>query len=146
MARTPIPAHFFTITVVRKGHKFLLVQEVQGEWYFPGGGVLPRESLFSAANRESIEESGIPIFIDGIYKMEYIANSDSTSRFRIIFVGRAIDDTSPKSTPDKETLKAEWKTIEEIEKLPLRSFEVIAIIKDILKGAPIYPRNLLFTQ
>ena len=146
MPREPIPSHFFTITVVRKGHRFLLVKEQRGQWYFPGGGVLPREDLFQAAHRETFEEATVPIFIEGIYRIEYIANPDSTSRFRVIFTGRPVDDTAPKSQPDEETLAAEWFTFEEIQKLSLRSSEVITIIDDILNGATIFPTNLLVTN
>lgn len=146
MPREAIPSHFFTIIVARKGHKFLLVQEQKGQWYFPGGGVLPREDLLQAAERETLEEAAIRVFIEGIYRIEYIANPDSTSRFRIIFTARPVDETPPKSQPDEETLAAKWFTVEEIEQLALRSPEVLQIVQDILNGAAISPRNLLLTN
>ena len=146
MPREPIPSHFFTIIVARKGHKFLLVQEQKEQWYFPGGGVLPREDLLQAAERETLEEAAIRVFIEGIYRIEYIANPDSTSRFRIIFTARPVDETPPKSQPDEETLAAQWFTIEEIEQLALRSPEVLQIVQDILNGAAISPRDLLLTN
>ena len=146
MVRSKIPSYFFTIVVVRKGHRFLVVEEKGGEWYFPGGGVLVKESLFEAAQRETLEESGIKIFIDGIYQIEHIANPDDTTRCRVIFTARPIDDTPPKEVADEETLSASWKTLEEIEKLPLRSNEVVKVLRDIHNGAPIYPKNLLLSE
>ncbi|WP_372371264.1 NUDIX domain-containing protein [Candidatus Uabimicrobium sp. HlEnr_7] len=146
MPRETIPSHFFTIIIIRRGHRFLLVQEKKGQWYFPGGGVLPREDLFQAAQRETLEEASISIFIEGIYRLEYIANPDGTSRFRIIFTARPVDDMLPKSEPDEETLQAKWFTVKEIEQLSLRSSEVLDIINDVLNGAAISSTDLLLTN
>src|SRR4051812_25175444 len=66
MAREPIPTWFFALVVVRKGDRFLLVQEHEhGQlWYLPAGRVEPGEGLCAAALRETLEESGVPVVLE----------------------------------------------------------------------------------
>ncbi|SKB12329.1 Hydrolase, NUDIX family protein (Modular protein) (fragment) [Planktothrix sp. PCC 11201] len=52
------------MVVVRSDNRFLLIQEVtrNSPWYFPGGRVEPDETFTAAAaQRETLEEAGIPI-------------------------------------------------------------------------------------
>jgi phosphatase NudJ len=68
MPRAPIPTWFFALVVVRQGDRFLLVHEAkhgQG-WCVPAGRVEPGESLFDAAVRETLEETGVPVVLDGV--------------------------------------------------------------------------------
>src|SRR5215468_9001837 len=101
--RGPIPTWYFALVVVRRGHRFLLTQEHKygSTWSIPGGRVEPGETLAQAAIREVFEETGVPIQLDGVYRVEHTPSSgggrDRDSRVRILFAGTPIDDTAPKT-------------------------------------------------
>lgn len=126
MSREPIPTWFFVLVVVRRGDHFLLVQERKhGQlWYLPAGRVEPGEDFTEAALRETMEEAGIRIVLDGILRIE-TNPSPEAMRIRIIFTARSADDTPPKSEPDSESLRAGWFTLAEIRSLPLRGTDVV---------------------
>jgi 8-oxo-dGTP pyrophosphatase MutT (NUDIX family) len=73
MPREPIPTWYFALVVVRLQHRFLLVHERKHgqNWYLPAGRVEPGESLVEAARRETLEESGVPVVIEGILRIEH---------------------------------------------------------------------------
>ncbi len=144
MARVPLPTHYFALVIVRRGHRFLLVQETKyGEtWSVPGGRVEPGEALGDAAVREVLEESGVPIRLDGIYRVEHTPG-ELGARVRILFAGSPIDDTAPKTRADGESLRAAWLTLAEIRALPLRGSELGALIDSIVDGRAVYPLALL---
>jgi 8-oxo-dGTP pyrophosphatase MutT (NUDIX family) len=151
--REPIPTWFFALVVVRKGHRFLVVHEraksLGQTWYLPAGRVEPGESLADGARREALEESGVPIVLDGILRLEHTALPDS-ARVRVVFVGHPADDTEPKSVPDEETLGAAWRTLPELEELArqglLRSDEVLTLIRAVEAGTFVAPLSLLATE
>ncbi len=135
----------FAVAIVRNGHRFLLVQEKDGTWYFPAGRLEPGEEFPKAAVRECMEESGIPIGLTGIYRVEHSPSPDS-ARFRVLFAAHPVDDTPPRTTPNPDTLGARWVTVEEADQLPLRGVEVPEILRSVLGGAPVYPLNLLLPE
>src|SRR5262245_35504243 len=144
MGRPPIPTWYFALAVVRLGRRFLLMQEKKyGEsWSIPGGRVEAGESLESAAVREVMEETGIPIRLEGVLRVEHAA-SPTTSRVRVIYVASPTDDRAPKSVPDEESLCAAWLTLDEIGKLKLRGADLRALLEMVAQGAPIYPLELI---
>lgn len=144
MSRDPIPTWCFSVIVVKKGHRFLVVHERKhGQlWYLPAGRVEPGESFFEAAHRETLEEAGIPITIEGILRVEH-SPGEHGSRMRVIFLARPKDDTEPKSIPDDESLEARWVSLKELDLLPQRSADVPRLFRDVLDGAPVYPSSLL---
>ena len=145
MARDPIPTWYFALVVVRFGHRFLLVHERKhgSHWYLPAGRVESGETLVEGARRETLEEAGIPIVIEGILRIEHQPFQEGQARLRIIFVARPQDDTSPKRIPDEESLGAGWFSLEELNRLSLRGEEVRQILQYVASGAPIYPLRLL---
>ncbi|MCX4243305.1 NUDIX hydrolase [Paraliomyxa miuraensis] len=145
MPREPIPTWTFAVVVVRLGPRFLLVHERKhgGGWYLPAGRVEPGETIEQAAVRETLEEAGIPIAIDGILRIEHSPRADGHARMRVIFHAHPADDTPPKSAPDEESLEAGWFLLEELESLSLRGSEVLGLLHDVERGAPVHPRSLL---
>lgn len=144
MARDPIPTWYFAVVVVRHRDRFLLVHERKhgGGWYFPAGRVEPGETLAAAAQRETLEEAGIPIALDGILRVEHTPGS-SNARVRVLFTAHPVDDTPPKSLPDEHTLGAAWVTLDDLASLPLRGAEVERVLGEVARGAPVYPMSLI---
>ena len=60
-----------------------------------------------------MEEAGIPIELDGVYRVEHSLTADG-ARVRVLFSARPADDTPPKSEPDSESLAAGWFRIEQL--------------------------------
>lgn len=144
MARSPIPTWYFALVVVRRGHRFLLTQEQKygKTWSIPGGRVEPGESLVNAAIREVLEETGVPVRVDGLLRVEHTA-SDDTARVRLIFTGTPIDDTAPRTIADAESLGAAYLTLDEIRARPLRGAELGSLLQSVEDGAPVFPLSLL---
>ena len=145
MSRTAIPTHFFALVIVRKGDQYLMIQETQHNqlWYLPAGGVELGETFIEAAQRETLEEGGIPIDIEGIIRIEHSPNINHTSRIRMIFIAKPKDNTPLKSLPDEHSLQAIWMTLSEIKPLPLRCPEILEWFHLVANDAPIYPLELI---
>lgn len=144
MPRDPIPTWFFALVVVRRDDRFLLIHESShGQlWYLPAGRVEPGETMIDAARRETYEEGGIPIVIEGILRVEHTPTIHG-ARVRAIFVAGPADDTPPKSQPDQESLEAKWIRLDELADYPLRGDEVRQLFEYVARGATIYPLSLL---
>jgi 8-oxo-dGTP pyrophosphatase MutT (NUDIX family) len=144
MSRAPIPTWYFALVVVRRGQRFLLTQERKygSTWSLPGGRVEPGETLVSAAIREVHEETGVPVRIEGILRVEH-APSVAAVRMRVLFMGSPLDDTPPKTTADDESLGAAWLTLEEIRTKKLRGAELNALLESIEAGRQVFPLDLL---
>lgn len=145
MSRGPIPTWYFALVVVRRGHRFLLTQERKygSTWSIPGGRVEPGETLVTAAIREVHEETGVPIRIDGILRVEHSPQDMGGVRMRVLFVGSPIDDTAPKTTADAESLGAAWLTLDEIRTMKLRGAELRALLESVEAGRQVFPLELL---
>lgn len=127
--REPMPAWFYALVLVRRGDRFLLVEETDhgGGWYVPAGRVEPGESLTDAALREVREEAGIDVRLTGVHRCEHTVYDEGV-RLRIIFAAEPVDDAPPKSIPDEHTLRADWFTPEEAGSLRLRADEVASLL------------------
>jgi len=144
MARDPIPTWCFALVVVRKGDRFLVVHERkhgQG-WYLPAGRVEPGESFTEAAIRETLEEAGIAIELDGVIRVEHSPFADG-ARMRVLFTAHPADDRPPKSEPDEESLGAAWVTLAELDRLPLRGDEVRELFELVARGGTVCPLAVL---
>src|SRR3954454_13511970 len=105
MARAPIPPWFFSLVVARDGDRFLVVREVKhGQlWYLPAGRAEPGESLAETALRETLEETGVPIVLEGILKLQHTPEA-SSARVRGLFLGRPAGDPAPRTTANEHSL------------------------------------------
>jgi 8-oxo-dGTP pyrophosphatase MutT (NUDIX family) len=137
----------FVLVVVRRGDdEFLLVQEggmERGSWFLPAGGVDPGEGLIEAAIRETREEAGIDVIPRALLWMEDETSIQRsglwTGRWRFILRADPRDSEQvPRATGD-DTLDARWFHLQEIISLPLRSPEVLLILRAVLKGHPETP-------
>ena len=148
MTREPTPTWAFALVVVRKGDRFLVVHERKhGQlWYLPAGRVEPGEKLVDGAGRETLEETGVSVEIDGILRVEHTPHPEGIVRLRVLFTAHPVDDTLPKTQPDNESLEARWVTLEELADLPLRGHEVQRIFEDVAAGATVYPLQLLGSE
>lgn len=142
MPREPIPTWFFSLVVVQHEDRFLLVQERKHDqsWYVPAGRVEPGETFAEAAVRETREETGVPVRLVGIVRVEH---SPAHSRMRVIFLAEPLGDTPPKSIPDEESLGATWVGLDELSKFPLRGDEVRELFEHVATGGRVYPLDLL---
>ena len=140
MAREPIPTHCFALVVVKLGRRILLVHERKhGQlWYFPAGRVEPGETFAEAARRETAEEAGIDVVLEGILRLERSLTFGG-ARLRAIYLARPAGDQEPKSEPDDESLEARFVTLEEMRALPLRGDEVMAWSEYVLRGGAVAP-------
>jgi phosphatase NudJ len=146
MSRAPLPTWYFALVVVRRGHRFLLTQERKyGQtWSLPGGRVEPGESLTTAAIREVFEETGVPVQLDGIFRVEHTPGDHC--RVRVLFAGTPLDDTPPKTIQDDESMGAAWLTLDEIRKLPLRGAELRPLLESVASGRQLFPLELLGSE
>lgn len=144
MPRAPIPTWCFALVVVRKGDRFLIVQESkQGQpWYLPAGRVEEGESFADAAVRETREEAGIPVRITGLIRIEH-SPGPAGARMRIIYLAEPTDDTPPKAEPDDESLGAKWVTCAELAGHNLRDPEVAELFAYVAGGGAVHSPDVI---
>lgn len=147
MAREPIPTWYFALVVVRLGQRFLVVHERKhGQlWYLPAGRVELGETLVEAAVRETREEAGIDIIVEGILRVQHTPDARG-ARVRVVFVARPASDAPPKQEPDAESLGAAWVSLDELARLPLRGDEVRELFAYVADGGAVYPLGLLGSE
>lgn len=131
------------LVVARRGPDFLVVQERDGRWYLPCGGVEPGEHPLDAALREAREETGLEIVLTGLYGVEHRVFPDHV-RVRTLFSADARG--APRSTPNPHTLQAAWLPLPRIAALPARDAELVPLLTGIEAGAPRAPLRLLGTH
>jgi 8-oxo-dGTP pyrophosphatase MutT (NUDIX family) len=147
MPRPSIPSWSFALVVARKGDRFLAVHERKhgGGWFLPAGRVEPGESFAQAACRETLEETGVPVELDGILRVEHTPWPDYI-RVRVFFLAHPAQDVPPKSAPDEETAGAAWLTLAELEQFPLRDPEVLNVFRHVAAGGAVYPLSLMVPE
>lgn len=131
--------HVTVACVVTDGDRYLMVEEQVGgriAYNQPAGHLDDNESLFSAAVRETLEETGWTVELDhliGVHQWRSTEHGDGVIRFS--FAARAISH-DPQRTLDTGIRRALWLTRGEIEALGdrLRSPLVLMSIDAWLAG------------
>ena len=140
--------HVTVATIVEKDGKFLVVEELcNGQLVFnqPAGHLDPDETLQEAAVRETLEETGWDIELEGVSGVAlYTSEHSQTTYNRTTFFGRAVKH-HPDRPLDEGIKQAVWLTVEELEAAAdkLRSPLVLATVKQYLKGHR-YPLDLIY--
>jgi len=147
MSTEAVATWSFAMVVVRLGRRFLVVKERKhGQlWYLPAGRVERGETFAQAAVRETLEEGGVPVTLEGVLRVEHSPTPED-ARMRVFFVARPSDDTTPKSAADEHTLEARWVTLDELAELPTRGDEVRAAFEYVLSGGAVYPLSVLTAE
>lgn len=141
-------AHVTVATVIEAEGRFLLVEELKGGRVVinqPAGHLEPNESLIEAAQRETLEETGWTIEIQGIVGVGlYTAPSNGITYYRTTFYGKPVTH-DPERALDEGIVRASWLTEEEVraESERLRSPIVMKAIEQYLAGHR-YPLSMIF--
>jgi len=143
----PIPTWWFVLVVVRRAGRYLLVQERKfgQSWYVPAGRVDPGEDVCAAARRETREETGIEVELDGVLAVEHLpAREAQAARLRLWLTAHPLDPAAePKQRPDAESLGARWVALAELPRYPLRAPELRSWLQYVDAGGAVAPVNLL---
>ncbi|MBL8920242.1 MAG: NUDIX domain-containing protein [Myxococcaceae bacterium] len=144
MSRAPIPTYTFALVVVKAGRKVALVRDRKDgvAWSLPGGRVEAGEELLSAARRYAANETGMPVELEGLLRVQHTLVDGGESRLRICVVARPADDRALKTVADEHSLTAQWFTREQLATLSLKSGEVKQFV-DLALDGPVYPLSLL---
>lgn len=138
--------HATTAVIVTRDDRFLMVEEQSnGQMVFnqPAGHVEPGESIFAAARREALEETGWAVELRhflGLYT--YLSPANGVTYFRFSFLADATHQQSSELDPDITAVH--WLTLAEIKdrRDQLRSPLVLECINDFLEGKR-YPLDLI---
>jgi len=131
--------HLTVATIIENNGNFLMVKEVSDEkivFNQPAGHVDKDETLFEAAVRETLEETGWHVNIDtlvGFYL--YTSPENETTYFRALFAATAISHDKDRELDDG-ILEAPWLSREQVKEQSnmLRSPMVLQCIDDYLNG------------
>lgn len=140
--------HVTVATVIEQDGRFLLVEEhADGRLVFnqPAGHLEPGESLIEAARRETLEETGWHVRIDGVIGVSlYTAPANGVTYCRHAFFGTAIDHDANRAL-DAGIVRAVWLSFEEIVALAprLRSPMVIGTLERYRSGHR-FPLSVVF--
>jgi len=95
------------------------------------------------AQRETREEAGLDITVEGILRVQHTPVDDGSARMRVIFLASPEDGATVDPAGGPDALQARWVTIDEAAELPLRGTEVLEMFEYVMKGHPIHPLSLL---
>lgn len=149
MAKSPSVAYIFVVVLVRRGFRYLLAQEGQGDnkgqWYLPAGRIEPGEDLVTAAVRETKREAGVDIEVTGIMAINHMPRLPGWdfSRWRFVVEGRMLGASPPPRTePSEATLQAAFFMPKEIESLPLRGPDVVQLVAEHARDGAMAPVSI----
>lgn len=144
MSREPLPTYTFVLTVLKLGRKVALVRSKKDglTWTLPGGRVQKGEELLAAARRHALAETGMPVELEGLVKLQHTLVDGGEARLRVVVTARPADDRALKATPDEHSQSAMWFTREQLPTLAIKSPDVKQFI-DLALDGPVFPLSLL---
>lgn len=140
--------HVTVATVIEDNGRFLLVEEYADDvlvFNQPAGHLEQNETLIEAARRETLEETGWTVDIQGVVGVGlYTAPSNSITYFRTCFFGAALQHDAGRKL-DAGIERAVWLSYDEIIALAprMRSPLVTKVIEQYLNGHR-YPLSSIF--
>lgn len=123
-----IQSNIFVSTIVIEDDKALMIREgknsygQRGTWNFPSGHVELGESLTEAAIRETLEETGYEVELNGVVAVLKIDNGD---RMNIVVFFSGARTGAEQAEPEEGTDKIEFVPVNDIKGLNLRFPELI---------------------
>jgi 8-oxo-dGTP pyrophosphatase MutT (NUDIX family) len=139
--------HATVATLVEKDGKFLIVEEVShGKAVFnqPAGHIEQGETIQAAAIRETLEETGWRVKLNGFIGLyTYTAPQNGVCYYRFCFAAEAIEKTD--KALDHDIIAAHWLNLDEIRDLgdKLRSPLVVKCYEDYYEK-PHLPLETIF--
>ncbi|MCB1693801.1 MAG: NUDIX hydrolase [Pseudomonadales bacterium] len=131
------PPHITVAVIVEEDGRFLVVEErIDGTLVVnqPAGHLEPGETLFEAARREALEETGWEVELTGISGI-YQYDSGETLYHRVTFAAAAVHHTDRPLDPDID--RACWMSPAELASATLRSPLVLRSIEDFRARKPV---------
>ncbi len=141
-------AHVTVATVVEREGRFLLVEERADEGIVlnqPAGHLDAGESLFDAARRETLEETGCEVELVSVLGVaQYTSPANGVTYLRTTFSARLLREVAGAHL-DREIIRTLWLTPEEMrrESGRMRSPLVMASVEQYLAGRH-WPLNLVY--
>ena len=139
--------HVTVATIIERDNRFLMVyEEADGKKVYnqPAGHLDPNETLNEAAIRETLEETGWTVELNGVVGVNlYTAPSNGITYFRTTFIANAVSHDATRAL-DTGIIEAVWLTYEELlaHKDQLRSPMTLQIIEEYLAGRR-FPLNVV---
>ncbi len=112
-----------SFALIERDGLFLLIQENslrwRGKWYLPGGAADKNETPEEAAIRETREEAGCEIRLNGVFYVQFKPSFLSV-KLCIFYKAELIGETI-KTSVDAHSMAAGWFSYTDAMRLPLRS-------------------------
>ena len=132
-------AHVTVATVIEQDGRFLLVEERSDEgcvFNQPAGHLEPGESIIAAAERETLEETGYRVALDGLLGTSlYTSDANGVTYYRTCFHGHVLERDLAASL-DPAIIAVHWLDEAEIRARSdrMRSPLVLASVERYLSG------------
>ena len=131
-----------SFVLIEKDDHYLLIKEAapkwDEKWFLPGGNLKKGESPELAAIRETLEEAGCEIRLNGIIYARYYT-SFFNRRLNLFYSANILGDKI-KDKEDKHSLSVKWFSYDELSKLPLRQ-KLMDIINAYRNHKTVIPVN-----
>eukprot|EP01136_Pigoraptor_vietnamica_P040881 Opistho-1_new@1177 len=145
-----LKTHCFALVVCQRKSdgRFIAVDESENRgWWLPGGRLEDGESFEQAAIRETLEEAGAHVHLEGVLRVEHTPMPGG-NRMRVIYYARPVDESAPlKSKPDGESNGARWVSGAEVRGLgKIRGDELPEWIEYVEHGGVIHPMSVMTAE
>jgi ADP-ribose pyrophosphatase len=124
--------------VVFRDDRVLLIRRSKaprsGEWSLPGGLQRVGETVFAAASREVMEETGITIAVLGVVAVIDLIEPDETGaiRFHYTLIDIAAEWSGGEATAASDAAALAWVPVDDVEDLPMWA-ETKRVIADAIR-------------